>query len=249
MPARVVAMRTSSWTRSAVCRTEARVRTGPPTPPLATGTAVWGVAAGWACAATVGTGAVATPGSRILKIGPAIVMVAIGLVIPQMFSDFRLGQMTGWITLAIAALSLNLLTGFNGQISVGHGALFGVGAYSSGLLMMKADWAMFPAVIGAIVISFVVGVFVGLPALRIKGLYLALVTLSVAVLFPELIKQFSSFTGNVVHGVGLDAGFRRTNLVEADKPLSPGGGRSLDPAATVCSRVWFVCHDTPSRNS
>jgi len=50
-------------------------------------------------------------------------------------------------------------------------------------------------VVGAIVISFVVGVFVGLPALRIKGLYLALVTLSVAVLFPDLVKQFASFTG------------------------------------------------------
>jgi branched-chain amino acid transport system permease protein len=133
--------------------------------------------------------------ARLLKIGPALVLVAIGLLLPQMVSDFRLGQMTGWITLAIAALSLNLLTGFNGQISVGHGALYGVGAYSCGLLMMKADWAMVPAVLGAIVISFVVGIFVGLPALRIKGLYLALVTLTVAVLFPELIKQFSSVTG------------------------------------------------------
>ena len=133
--------------------------------------------------------------ARLLKIGPAVVFVVIGLLIPQMLSDFRLGQMTGWITLGIAALGLNLLTGFNGQISVGHGALYGVGAYSCGLLMAKAEWPMLPAVIGAIVISFVVGIVVGLPALRIKGLYLALVTLSVAVLFPELVKQFSSFTG------------------------------------------------------
>jgi len=60
---------------------------------------------------------------------------------------------------------------------------------------VKAGWLMWWAVLGAIVISFVVGLVVGLPALRIKGLYLALVTLSVAVLFPDLVKHFASVTG------------------------------------------------------
>jgi branched-chain amino acid transport system permease protein len=130
-----------------------------------------------------------------MGIGPAAVVIVIGLVLPQIMPDYRLLQMSDWITLGIAALGLNLLTGFNGQISVGHGALYGVGAYGYALLMTKAGWPMPVAVLAAVVVSFVVGVVVGLPALRIKGLYLALVTLSVAVLFPDLIKQWPDFTG------------------------------------------------------
>jgi len=110
-------------------------------------------------------------------------------------SSFRVDQIAIWMALAIAACGLNLLTGFNGQISVGHGALYGAGAYATAILMQKSGWPMFPAVVGAVAICFVLGIVVGLPALRIKGLYLALVTLAVAVLFPLAIEQFSDLTG------------------------------------------------------
>ena len=161
--------------------------------------------------------------ARLLKGSPAIVLVVVGLLLPQMISDFRLRQMTGWIAIAIAALGLNLLTGYNGQISVGHSAFFGVGAYSCGLLMMEAGWSMLPAAVGAIVISFVVGIVIGLPALRIKGLYLALVTLSVAVLFPELVKQVPDLTGG---SSGLDitspeVNSRGVEVEQSVKLLSP----------------------------
>jgi branched-chain amino acid transport system permease protein len=79
---------------------------------------------------------------RLVSGAPALVAVVVLLILPQTMSDFRLGQMTGWITIAITALGLNLLTGYNGQISIGHGALYGIGAYTCGLLITKAHWAM-----------------------------------------------------------------------------------------------------------
>lgn len=130
-----------------------------------------------------------------LRFGPVAVLLIVGLALPMTTSDYWLGRILLWIPLAIAALGLNLLTGFNGQISVGHFAFYGVGAYTCGLLVAKSDWPMGPAVLVAVIVCFVVGVIVGLPALRIKGLYLALVTLAVAVLFPDLVKHFESVTG------------------------------------------------------
>jgi len=132
---------------------------------------------------------------RAVQAAPAVLLLVIGLVLPQTVSDYWLAKVSMWILLAIAALGLNLLTGFNGQISVGHFAFYGVGAYACGLFIDRADWGMGWAVIGAVVVSFAIGVVVGLPALRIKGLYLALVTLAVAVLFPELVKAFDGLTG------------------------------------------------------
>lgn len=90
------------------------------------------------------------------------------------------------IYLAIAAMGLNLLTGFNGQVSIGHGAFFGVGAFTSAILVIEYGWTYEPTIIVAAVLAGAVGVLVGVPALRVRGLYLALVTLGLAVLFPRI---------------------------------------------------------------
>jgi branched-chain amino acid transport system permease protein len=123
--------------------------------------------------------------------------VVVVLAVPFVFADqgFRLQQFSGWMAFAIAAAGLNLLTGYNGQISVGHGALYGIGAYTVALLVSEQGWPFLATIPAAAVLCFVVGVVVGLPALRIKGLYLALVTLAVATLFPLVVEQFSSLTG------------------------------------------------------
>jgi branched-chain amino acid transport system permease protein len=97
--------------------------------------------------------------------------------------------------LAIAALGLNLLTGYNGQVSIGHGAFFGVGAFTTGLLMTKQGWSYEATIPVAAVVAALVGILVGFPALRVRGLYLALVTLGLAVLFPSLVSKW-------VHGEG-----------------------------------------------
>jgi branched-chain amino acid transport system permease protein len=104
----------------------------------------------------------------------------------------------------VAAMGLNILTGYNGQVSIGHGAFFGVGAYTTALLMdHQYSWfgvsfghTSFLATIPVVaVLTFVIGALIGFPALRVKGLYLALVTLGLAVIFPDLATRFVKGTG------------------------------------------------------
>jgi branched-chain amino acid transport system permease protein len=105
------------------------------------------------------------------------------------------GQLTDMAILALAALSLNLLIGFTGQISIGHSDFFGLGGYTTSILMSTHGWSpgwTFPV---AAVLCFVVGAMVGIPALRLTGVYLTLVTLALAQLFPALVRKFDDLTG------------------------------------------------------
>lgn len=132
--------------------------------------------------------------SRVTWILGAVALVVL-LVLPQQMPAFRVEQIITWMCVAVAAAGLNLLTGYNGQISVGHGALYGLGAYTSAILVTKAGLPPLLTVVLAAVVCFVAGLLIGLPALRIKGLYLALVTLAVATLFPSIIESFPGLTG------------------------------------------------------
>jgi branched-chain amino acid transport system permease protein len=92
-----------------------------------------------------------------------------------------------------------MLTGFNGQISLGHGAFYAIGAYTTAILMDKAGlpyWATIP-IAGAV--CFVAGFLFGLPALRLEGLYLAVATLALGVAMPQILKHKSieAWTGGV----------------------------------------------------
>jgi branched-chain amino acid transport system permease protein len=106
--------------------------------------------------------------------------------------------------IGLAALGLNILTGYNGQVSIGHGAFFGVGAYTTALLMdHEYTWfgisfghvSFLATLLPCAIVTFVIGALVGFPALRVKGLYLALVTLGLAVIFPDLATRFVKGTG------------------------------------------------------
>ncbi|MEZ5321228.1 MAG: branched-chain amino acid ABC transporter permease [Microthrixaceae bacterium] len=158
----------------------------------------------------------------------AAVLVAVPYALPN---DYWVDRVAGWIPLAVAALGLNLLTGYNGQISLGHGALYGTGAYATALILNHLGWPYLLAVVGSAVVCFVAGVLVGLPALRIKGLYLALVTLAVAVLFPQILEQFSSVTGGSA-GLGIteSALNHRGVVVEQSIRFDPPEGSGLSTA-------------------
>ncbi len=108
-------------------------------------------------------------------------------------SDVRLWTQALYV--GIAATGLNILTGYNGQVSIGHGAFFGLGAYTSAILISDHGWNFLPTLPVAMALCFVVGALIGFPALRVKGLYLALVTLGLAVLFPDLTEKFVNGTG------------------------------------------------------
>ena len=139
-----------------------------------------------------------------------IALIALGIALPFLVSKYQSFQLTQAMIFAVALLGLNILTGFNGQISLGHGAFFAVGAYTSAILMHRWGvpyWATLPV---AALVSFVIGVVFGLPALRLEGLYLALVTLAMALAVPQLLKYFDSWTGG-------------TTGINLKKPVPPVG--------------------------
>jgi len=127
------------------------------------------------------------------------VLVAIACVLPFVVSNYRTFQLTLVLVYAIALLGLNILTGYNGQISLGHGAFYAIGAYTAAVLMDRLGapyWATLPAA-GAV--CLVAGFLFGLPALRLEGLYLALATFALGVSMPQLLKyhHLEKWTGGV----------------------------------------------------
>lgn len=131
-------------------------------------------------------------------IGAAILFVAV-CVLPFLVTNYTTFQLTLVLVYSIVLLGLNILTGYNGQISLGHGAFYAVGAYCAAILMDKFGmpyWATLP-VAGAV--CLVVGFLFGLPALRLEGLYLALATFALGVSMPQLLKYkgIEEWTGGV----------------------------------------------------
>ncbi|MDA3025850.1 MAG: branched-chain amino acid ABC transporter permease, partial [Actinomycetota bacterium] len=120
-------------------------------------------------------------------LGVAVIAIAV-VWVPTQLSTWRIGQFSDAFVLIIAAMSLNLVLGFTGMISIGHSAFFGIGGYTAAILIKDHGWSPGYTFYAAAVVAFVVGCLIALPALRIKGIYLALVTLAVAVLFPVLVK-------------------------------------------------------------
>jgi branched-chain amino acid transport system permease protein len=111
------------------------------------------------------------------------------------FGQFNQGQLTRVMIYAIAIAGLNIATGYTGLVSVGHSAFFGLGAYTTGVLVVKYQWQAEYTIPVAFLCCFLVGLIVGLPALRIRGLYLAMVTLAFGVAFPEVIARLEFLTG------------------------------------------------------
>ena len=120
-------------------------------------------------------------------------------VLPDVVSNYRLFLVSTMIIAAIAVLGLNLLTGFNGQISLGHSAFYAVGAYTAAILMDKLDMPYYATLPIAAVMCFIVGYLFGLPALKLEGHYLALATFALALSVPQILKYkwLEDLTGGV----------------------------------------------------
>jgi branched-chain amino acid transport system permease protein len=148
--------------------------------------------------AEVGRPAVAQPRALArtpLGLAALLVVLAIAVVLPFMMSGFRLFQFTQVFIYAIALLGLNILTGYNGQISLGHGAFWAIGAYTSAIMIDRWDIGYGWTIPTAGVLCLVVGFLFGLPALRLEGLYLALATFALALAAPQILKYFEHWTG------------------------------------------------------
>ena len=136
----------------------------------------------------VGTAAAGGTNTRVIQIAALVALLLVALAIPFVASSYRLLQFTMVVIYSIALLGLNILTGFNGQISLGHGAFYAIGAYTTAILLERTGipyWGAIP-ISGAV--CLVAGFLFGLPALRLEGHYLALSTFALAVATPQLLK-------------------------------------------------------------
>jgi branched-chain amino acid transport system permease protein len=128
-------------------------------------------------------------------------MVILGIAVlclaPLVMDKYALSLLIQIGYLGIAALGLNILVGFTGQISIGHAAFFGFGAFTSAWLVANFHIPVFFAIPLAGILTTAVGMIFGLPAARLKGLYLAIATLAAQVILQDFFARASWFSGGV----------------------------------------------------
>jgi branched-chain amino acid transport system permease protein len=187
---------------------------------------------------------------RRRRTNPLVILAVIALAllpvltkVTGLISSFTYLQLSLMMVFAIAVLGLNLLTGFNGQISLGHGAFFAVGAYTAAILIDKAGmpyWSTLPA---AALICFAIGYLFGFPALKLEGHYLALATFALAIAVPQMLKYR--------HLEPLTGGVQGINLIKPDAPyglpLSPDQWMYLVVLATAVVMFWLARNLVDSR--
>ena len=198
-------------------------------------------------------------GHWALRVVAAAIVFGIALYIPTSENNGLITSATEALTLMSAAMSLNLILGYAGQISIGHSAFYGIGAYTTGILVSKYEWSPWITFVAAFAIAFVVGVIVSFPASRIKGVYLALVTLALALVFPNLLRwpKLQSLTGggpglpnkdSALDTTGFDIGRRgmRNFEIFGWDPFGDLRGQGAIPfyywiAAGIAIIVYLVC--------
>jgi branched-chain amino acid transport system permease protein len=116
------------------------------------------------------------------------------LAAPVLLSEYLVAQLTFILIYGIVGLGLMLLAGFTGLFSIGHAAFFGVGAYAQAVLT-GMGWPFPLALAVGAILSAAVGIVVGLPALRVKGIYLGIATLSFGFIVEEVFARWESVTG------------------------------------------------------
>ncbi len=140
----------------------------------------------------------------------AIIVIVLGAIL----DPYNQGQLAVVSMLFIGVLSVTLLTGTSGQISLGQGALMAVGGYASALTILNLGWSMWCALAMAIIVSAMAGLLLGYAAARLTGPYLAGTTLVLALALPSLAIRFESVLGGDV-GLSVDFGNPPSWLISA----------------------------------
>ncbi len=172
-------------------------------------------------------------------------LAVVVIVLPAFISDFRAQQLAYVAIYLTAILGLNILTGYTGQISLGHGAFMAIGGYTTAILMSEGQRDVLPLLDSgmkdiwtipiAALVAGVAGFLFGIPALRLSGLYLALATFAVAVATPAIIKKFEHFTGG---GGGINL-FGTPELTASVTPVKILGVE-LNYNNWLYALCWFV---------
>jgi len=157
------------------------------------------------------------------RLSGVLAVAAVLSVLPFLMSDYH---QTEWAYVGvyfIAIFSLNILTGYTGQVSLGHGGFMMIGGYTSAILAVHHGWNIITTIPIAALICFGTGIVIGIPALRLRGILLALATFALAVSMPQIGLKFAHFTGGIS---GILTGYRP--------------GHWLYPLSWSCAAVVFV---------
>ena len=182
-----------------------------------------------------------------LRLALAIVVL---VAIPFVASPFWLSVLDRIGIAVIGAIGLNILTGYTGQISLGQGGFLAVGAYTSGLLVARFGMPTLLAVVAAVLFTAVVGAFFGLPALRLKGLYLAIATLASQFIIIWVVRNWDAVTGGTaslvvpapeLFGFQLSSNFRWYWVILAAAGLATAAARNL--FRTGIGRAFMAIRD------
>ena len=133
--------------------------------------------------------------SRLPALVSLLAVAGVLSALPFLLSDYNVSLAAQVGIFFIAVLGLNILTGYTGQISIGHGAFMAIGGYTTAVMSRDHHTDLVVTMLMAFAICFIVGLIVGLPALRLSGVYLALVTFALAVSIPQIPLQYSTFLG------------------------------------------------------
>lgn len=170
------------------------------------------------------------------KLGLAL-LVFLYLWIPSYFSLYVLGVLTLCGVYAVGAIGLNLLTGYAGQVSLGHAFFFGAGAYAAAYLGADQEWPLLAYLLASCVIGFLVGAVIGPFALRLRGNYLVIVTLGMVFLGEHLWKNWDSVTGG---GTGASVKAAATTIGTWDFKDLTVYGVSYEEEQSLFWLVWAI---------
>ena len=129
------------------------------------------------------------------QVVPVVITVALAMIALFTRDEYVLGVWTFVVLNVIVVVGLDLLLGYAGQLSLGHGAFVGIGAYTSALLTAKLGWNGWLAIPLAMLIAASVATLVAIPTLRLRGYYLAMATLGFPILFEAVLRVGSSWSG------------------------------------------------------
>lgn len=167
-------------------------------------------------------------------------------IIPFVTSTTGLRQASQIIISVLAVLGVNVATGYGGMISLGHGVFIGVGSFATGYYVDGLGLPWLLAIALGAATAALSGALVGLPALRIKGIHLALVTLGLAIVFQPLSKRFPKFTGGV-SGKGIEAKFVAPSWWPGDTRMATAVYRYLFCIVIVVLALWATWNLVNSR--
>jgi branched-chain amino acid transport system permease protein len=132
---------------------------------------------------------------RLAALVSLVAVAALLSVLPFTLSDYNISLIAQVGIFFVAVLGLNILTGYTGQISIGHGAFMAIGGYTTAIMSNDHHTNLIATLPLAFAVTFVCGVLVGIPSLRFHGVYLALATFALAVSVPQLPLKWSKWTG------------------------------------------------------